>query len=136
MIRAAAALVVGLLMAALAEFLALGVGGAGHGWIAPSAMSIVLFIVYPLVLVRLSSRSGKSIRGDLALGVFALAADVFFLVDILRWETDYVLRVLGSGGSSTWIALWLLWQALVGVTIAIRLRRRGALDRSDPLCQA
>jgi hypothetical protein len=136
MSRTGAALVVGLLAAALAEFLAVAVGGAGHGWVEPATISVVLFFVYPLVLVRLVSRSGKSILGDLGLVAFALVADVLLLGGALGGERDYFLRALDFGTSYGWIAMWLSWQALLCATIIIRLRRRSTLDYSDPARQA
>ena len=124
--RAAAAALPGLLAAAFTLFLASSMAAGGHGWIGPLPISLPLLLVYPLVLMRFVGRSGRSIWVDLALGALALAANAYLLNDTLGSEYEYFRRVLDTGTPYIWVAMWLLWQVLVGVTIAVRLKRRSA----------
>ena len=109
---------IGVLAAGVACFLALGLAGAGHGWVEPVLFSWVLFVVYPLVLLR-SGNGPRWLAADLAVVVLALVLDV-----------SIYLRSAASAGGVTgpigsfvpgidmsmlpflvmWLGLWFHWQ--------------------------
>lgn len=113
MSRTMKAAAVGLILAAIAHFVAAMVSGAGHGWTEPFLFSAVMWITLPLVAIRWSQHWAGS--------------------DRLRW-LDWILLLTGillnvllatatSGNDqpeyfyqadlpilALWIAFWLSWQ--------------------------
>ena len=113
MSRTMKAATVGIILAAIAHFVAAMVSGAGHAWTEPFLFSVVMWITLPLAAIRLSQHWTGSDRlrwldwlllltGILLDALLAMAtsgsgeAEYFFKVD---------LPVVGL-----WIAFWLSWQ--------------------------
>jgi hypothetical protein len=108
----------GLLLAFFAQFLGLMLAGAGHGWVAPLFISIVLWVLWPMTLA-IGWPIGRG--GRLALAamiVAALLADAWLISKSLG-EADYISRYIeinGAVGSliiGLWLLLWTIWQAIL-----------------------
>ena len=118
----AIAIVAGLLIAALAEYIAMLVGGAGHGWIAPLRYSPILFLLYPLALFRRLDEGGTTIMFDRAMLVVGVIASLLLLVDTVANESDYFPNLLNPYGLVVlfWMFLWVGWL----IPTAMRMVRR------------
>jgi hypothetical protein len=57
MFRPIAAAITGIMFAAVAQFLAFGLSGAGHGWTEPFFFSAAMWITLPVMAIRLSRRT-------------------------------------------------------------------------------
>ncbi|HYG28700.1 MAG TPA: hypothetical protein VD887_00640 [Allosphingosinicella sp.] len=107
-----ALIVVGLAVAALAQLLALLVTGAGHGWGQPLRFSPALFVVYPIVFVRLRS-PGTLAWADVALLAGAGLLDLLLVRQTGIEGSEYFHSVMAMPPiPHLWLLLWLLWQAL------------------------
>lgn len=111
-------LLFGLMVAAFAQYLALTMTGAGHGWIAPFFYSPALFVAYPLVLVRIFGRGAGAPRRrrlaiDLLLVTAAVLLDVLLVRSTLAEERQYFEAVMALPPfPHLWLLLWTAWQAL------------------------
>lgn len=107
-------ILIGASCAAVGQFLALGVAGAGHGWVAPFFYSPLLFVAYPLVLARLADRNRRTRWIEVALLTVAIAADWGLASNALGPEAIYVTRVLAAAPIFlvSWLFLWSGWQIL------------------------
>ncbi|HEX5182038.1 MAG TPA: hypothetical protein VFW19_02680 [Allosphingosinicella sp.] len=116
----------GLLPWLVAQFIAFGIGGAGHGWIAPFYFSIPLFFLYPLVFIRAFSNTGKR-EIDAAILVIAAVLDTLLLRNALYSESEYVIRMWGDAGGvvALWLALWVGWQILTVLSLARKRHPQG-----------
>ena len=108
---------IGLLTWLATQAVALGLGDAGHGWMAPIWVSTVLIFLYPLVFVRIFASPAASIKVDAALLVVAVAIDLFLLHNALVPERKYFLRNSSASALSLWIGLWAGWQLLAIVSL-------------------
>jgi len=114
---------IGIALAAVAEFVAVMLNFGGEGWGTPSLVSLVLFLGFPVALIRIYDTQNHDMRGDILLLVVAGLADVYLLVQT-QTEYRYFLRSFEGGAAGSWLFFWLLWHALLVATIAIKLRRR------------
>lgn len=107
-------ILIGVSCAAVAQVLSLGVAGAGHGWVAPFFYSPLLFLTYPVVLVRLADRERRAGWVEVALVVVAIAADLCLVTDALGPEAVYIDRVSADAPFFliSWLCLWSAWQIL------------------------
>lgn len=105
----------GLGCAVVAQFLALGLTGAGHGWVAPFFYSPLLFVAYPIVLARLIQPSRRMIWIEIMLLAAAVAADTYLAANALGSEASYVNRVMAAAPAFLvlWLCLWSAWQPLL-----------------------
>jgi hypothetical protein len=117
------AVAAGLLVAALAELMALGLAGAGHGWLAPAWFSLILFFVYPASLFRSVIAGRNAITFDVVMLVLALCTDLLVFLQTNANEVEYYQRAVQSDPTyvAVWLALWFGWQALTAVTILRKL---------------
>ncbi len=108
------AIALGLVVALLAQFLAFFMMGAGHGWLQPSSFSPALFIVYPIVFVRLMAPDELPSRAlDLLVLAVALVLDVMLVKATQAEGIQYFHRVMALPPlPHLWLLLWLLWQIL------------------------
>ena len=90
-------IVVGLTLAAITQFIALLLTGAGHGWTAPLRYSLILFLAYPFALVRRADRIGTSILPDVVALGFGIGASLLLIVDTRTDEPE----LSGSSSGST-----------------------------------
>ena len=104
----------GLVVAALAQGMALFVAGAGHGWVTPFLYSPVLFLLYPIVLIRLYAPGKLPWRPlDLLLPAVAIILDVWLVRETRAEGLQYFRRAMAMPPlPHLWIAAWLGWQGL------------------------
>lgn len=103
----------GLFPAMLAEYIALGLAGAGHGWVSPLFCGLILFLAWPATLAVLAIvRRRRRLACALLVGA-GLVADAVLALSTLLEGTQYLERVLAVGSPLPvlWILLWLGWQA-------------------------
>ena len=117
------AIVIGLAIAALAQFVAMMLGGAGHGWTMPFLFSVFLFAAWPVTLVRMKPAPGRSFVADVALLLLGVIASLLLLVATMD-EAEYFWRVVELDGGLPlvilWLALWFGWQLLTLANIGLR----------------
>jgi hypothetical protein len=125
--RTFVAVAIGLALAALAQFVALLMAGAGHGWVTPFWFSPALFVLAPIAFVRVGGR-GKAAPGiEIVLVMVGLALDVALYSAAVAEGVDYFWRV--TPFNWVWLALWSGWQvALAGkvASVLMSARRDGA----------
>jgi hypothetical protein len=112
----------GLLPALLAMYLALFLGGGGHGWTAPFFHSFLLFAAWPLVCAGLASR-GRRRWGFCRLVLMGAVVWDLTLALLTLAEWDWFLRALDVAPWAAWgwLALWVGVQAgALGVLLARR----------------
>ena len=108
-------IVLGLGLAAVAGILSVFLSGAGHGWNTPLLVSVILWVILPVTLYIIGQRQRSLLLGLL---VIALGADFILMRGTIaeaRVLPHYV-EVNGAAGIAiiaAWLAIWLLWQALV-----------------------
>jgi len=108
-------IVLGLGLAAVAGILSVFLSGAGHGWNTPLLVSVILWVILPVTLYIIGQRQRSLLLGLL---VIALGAD-FILVRGTIAEArvlPHYVEVNGAAGIAiiaAWLAIWILWQALV-----------------------
>ena len=120
-------IVVGLTLAAITQFIALLLTGAGHGWTAPLRYSLILFLAYPFALVRRADRTGTSILPDVVALGLGVCASLLLIAETWTKEAGIIgqfIRVNGIHVVILWVLLWLGWQALTVQTILSRIGRR------------
>ena len=104
----------GILVAALAQFIALLLAGAGHGWNQPFWFSAALWPLLPLVLIRVKRDAASVDRFTLNLGLLALALvlDVALIIRTVEEGTEYFMGMVATGPLlvALWLLLWLSWQ--------------------------
>ena len=113
----------GLLVAFAGQLIALALAGAGHGWITPFWASIVLWIAYPLALLRV---------GKLPLVVMAIAGDAMLMTQTAREGIEYFWKVVRFDGWAVvvlWLAIWLGWQMIV--VASLTATRRAPASAAD-----
>jgi len=110
------AIVAVLLIAAIALFIGVMLGGAGHGWVAPFFYSLGLLVAYPVALVRMRN-AARTPRVDIAMLGVGAGASLLLLLDIRALESDYFWRIvdfdMGLPLVFAWLCLWFGWQILV-----------------------
>lgn len=106
--------IVGLLIAAFARMVAVGMVGGGHGWVTPMFFSLALFLAYPVALLRLTATGPRWVVVDLVIVGLAGLADVALLLATIQEGMEYFWRVLGSFAliPILWLAIWFAWQAM------------------------
>jgi len=108
-------IVLGLGLAAVAGILSVFLSGAGHGWNTPLLVSVILWVILPVTLYIIGQRQRSLLLGLL---IIALGADFILMRGTIaeaRVLPHYV-EVNGAAGIAiiaAWLAIWLLWQALV-----------------------
>ena len=115
-------------LAALAQFLAFMLAGAGHGWGAPMFVSMALWFLVPLTLVMAwpTEQTSKLLIALVAL--IALGADAL-LVNRSLDELSYIGRYVQVNGAigytiiGLWLALWFCWQVLLLYSLVARRGR-------------
>lgn len=112
----------GVALAALAQMLALGMTGAGHGWITPFLFSATLFLLNPIALLRLAAGQTRTIKIDVLLIAAALILDGALYVMTVREGVEYFWRVTPLNW--VWLGFWSLWQVGVACRIAYVLTSR------------
>jgi hypothetical protein len=110
--KAVFAALAGLAPALVAEMLALGLAGAGHGWAAPWLYGLGLFLAYPATFAILTLEPRRPLPLGLLL-LAGLAADAALAFDTLETEWPRFEQIFAIGPIFTafWILLWLAWQA-------------------------
>ena len=134
--RKVGALALGLVIAFMANFLAMGLAGGGHGWDSPFFASMLLWVAYPFVLIRglrVFAGGTSSSRVDGSILAAALASNF-----LLAWLTysegvEYFERTLGYGVAELWIAIWLGWQGVAALNLAKAKGYFGKAGSLDPL---
>ena len=121
----------GVLLAFIAQFLAFLLAGAGHGWVAPLFISIMLWVLLPASLA-IAWPIGRGSRLALsAILVAALAADAW-LISRSIGEARYISHYVDVNGAvgwliiGLWLGLWAFWQAILVWSLAAR--RKSADD--------
>ena len=122
--RKALAILVGLLIAAFAEFVGIMLAGAGHGWVAPASASLILFLAYPATLWRWTDPGGGSARADGMALMLGAVASLLVLVDTIAFEWEYFRKVVAQEMGLPLVILWiLLWSGWLYLTAANMGRR-------------
>ena len=130
--KKAGAIIAGLLTAFVGQFLALGMAGAGHGWITPFWVSLILWVAYPKVLVRSFRVPDQRTMGVELVTLFAaLAGDAILVLMTLEEGMEYFEKIVRIEGSVSavlwiggWIAIWLGWQLIALLNLVRPLARR------------
>jgi hypothetical protein len=121
------AVVAGLVIAAIGEFIGMMLAGAGHGWTQPILYSLLLFLAWPAALLRIPRPEGISARFDLFMLVMGVTGSLLLFVQTAN-EPEYFWRMADQEEGVTviivWLLLWFGWQALTLVNI-VRKRRLG-----------
>jgi hypothetical protein len=114
-VRTILSAVLGLLPWLLAQWVAFGVAGAGHGWVAPFFFSVPLAILYPVAFVRFFGGRRAAIRLDLGLLLVAAFLDLLLLANLFFQEGEYFLKVwnVAFWVVDLWLVLWTGWQLLL-----------------------
>lgn|SRR3569623_461628 len=112
--RKAIYVIIGLVHAALSQFVSLAMLGAGEGWSEPFFLSLLLFIVNPIIFWRLPS-DGKRINIEYILLTFAILSDLIVFYSAVTYSS-YAYRILG-GLSDFWVFLWMVWQVVLVCSI-------------------
>lgn len=108
----------GLLLAFFAQFLGFLLAGAGHGWVAPLFISIVLWVLWPMTLAVAWPIGSRSRMASVTMLAAALSADLW-LVSKSIGEADYISRYVEVNGALGlliiifWLCLWTVWQAIL-----------------------
>jgi hypothetical protein len=113
----AAAVGLGLLIAFVGTFLGFGLAGAGHGWVTAFWVSVVLWVGYPVALVR-AYRGGPP-RVDWLISL-TFVSDAALLLLTRHEGVQYFWRVIDEDGwwlVGLWIAIWLGWQVVALVNL-------------------
>lgn len=112
----------GLIPALLATYLALFLGGGGHGWTAPFFHSFLLLVTWPLLCAGIASRGRRRWVLCRLVLVGAVAADLTLAL-LTGVEGEYFVRALDTTPWAAWgwLALWVGVQAgALGVLLAMR----------------
>ena len=124
-------LLIGFLCAAAAEFLALFLAGAGHGWVAPLFYSLFLFVPYPYVFLRTVGEIRHWVAADVLLLAAGIVADISLARDTYLHEAIYFVRAMEMPPLAIiWMAIWAAWQLVTAYRIYRAFARRGA-DTAD-----
>lgn len=125
--------VLGLVLAAVAQFLAFMLAGAGHGWTAPFFVSAALWILIPATLWMASIANGNRPL-MLSIAAVTVAADTWLITRSID-ESSYISRYVDINGALgiliilLWLGLWSFWQPLlVHAFFAGRETLRGTND--------
>jgi hypothetical protein len=115
--------VLGLALAMIAQFIALLMTGAGHGWITPFWFAPLLFVLNPIAFVRVAGRrKGGTI--DILLIALAVMLDVALYAKTAAEGVAYFWRV--SPFNWLWLALWSAWPIAVAANLAYMSMSRPA----------
>jgi hypothetical protein len=131
----------GLFAAILANVVAIGLAGGGHGWITPFWVSWPLLILYPVTVNRTSRQSwsgNSAIIIDCSLLLIGMVLD-YLLVSMTYSEgIQYFHLVMQREGTwfvAFWGVVWVFWQGLALISLRISLTersRRMASEQSMP----
>ena len=127
-------LILGLILAAIAQFLAMLLAGAGHGWVSPLLFSVALWIFIPSTLLAMRQVDNGSRNLMLGMAAVALAADVWLIIRSMD-ESRYIRLYVDVNGALgliiilLWLGLWLFWQGLL--VRALLGGRKGARKIND-----
>jgi hypothetical protein len=108
-------IVLGLGLAAVAGILSVFLSGAGHGWNTPLLVSVILWVILPVTLYIVGQPQRSLLLGLLVIGLVADFILIRGTIAEARVLPQYV-QVNGAAGIAiiaAWLAIWLLWQALV-----------------------
>jgi hypothetical protein len=122
----------GISLAAVAQFLAAMLAGAGHGWTTPFFASILLYATLPTAFLLLwpgdfSAFSSRPVC-ILILAIGALA-DWQLVSMTLEETTEFTAFFAINGGvgvaiAAAWFAIWASWQALAANALLPAARGR------------
>jgi hypothetical protein len=110
--------VVGAGFASASLFVAMAVGGAGHGWVTPFFVSLGTAIFFPISFFRLGVWRRTQMPGNiimLIIGAFAVIALFAMTVD----EGTRYFRAVGSA-AWLWIGIWSNWILAALITALLR----------------
>lgn len=121
-----AAAITGLVFAVLAQLLAAILIGPGEGWYQPFYFSPALFILYPIVFIRLAAPEELPWAGlDVLLVAAAVILDWLLVKATVQEGIQYFDKVMAlPPWPHLWLFLWLLWQGLALKLIAGWVLRR------------
>jgi hypothetical protein len=126
-------IVLGLGLAALAQLLAAFLAGAGHGWVTPLFLSVILWVILPVTLYVLQQDDRRAVAVLWAVALIAIGADALLISGTIgegRILSLYV-EVNGAAGLliiALWLTLWFFWQAMVVRALIKRSRPSDAAD--------
>lgn len=114
---------IGLLVGLFANFAAVALAGAGHGWCSPLSVSWIAVITGPLAGVAWA-RGNRLLA--LTLLVFLLAADCLLVTMTFREGTRYFLKSWNHGDVTVvvWAGAWLYGQVFAVAALIAPYRPR------------
>lgn len=126
-------IVIGLACAAIAQFVGLLLGGAGHGWVTPFFASAALWVLLPIGFVFATPSTGYAASRKpmlIALAVIAVIANVGLIFTTIDQGTEYFSKVfqLSPPFVLGWMALWISWQIGIIWTLAAGPRDHETFD--------
>jgi hypothetical protein len=136
MSRAVVAGIAGVITAAAAQFLAAMISGGGHAWVEPFFFSAAMWVMFPLMFIRVQQHragSDKLAPLDWLVMLLAIALDILLVMTTIERDepllpmfgtgTERFVRVLRTDPvlPALWIALWLSWQ-IAALVLCIRAR--------------
>jgi hypothetical protein len=115
-----------------AQFLALLLSGAGHGWTTPFFVTLSLWVLFPATFVVATTDGPQTLRAMIVLAVIALGADALLINGTLaeREILPLYVQVNGAVGLSIiglWLAIWLFWQGVL-VKAMLKATARSAAE--------
>ena len=126
----------GLALAAVGEFLALMLAGAGEGWNTPLLLSTLLLLAFPITLLAARRPTPGDYRLLVGIVLIGLIADAALVWGTVR-ERDYLVAYVQVNGSfglacvGLWLALWCSWQFLAIHKLIARGRGPALTDGQD-----
>lgn len=117
--------VLGLLAWALAQAIALGMTGAGHGWVGPFFYSGFLVVLYPLVFIRALGSWRGPIWVDIGVLLVGAVLSVLILNNILVGERRYFLMLWRDAPEfvAIWLGLCVLWLVIALIPLLSGAKR-------------
>jgi hypothetical protein len=135
MSRTIAVAVTGIMFAAVAQFLSLGLGGGGHGWVEPFFVGSAMWIMLPLMAIHLRWRAAGAETDSAVDGLVLICAVVLdgflFVSTVYGTGSEYFLKVVDVGGLpwiALWVALWLSWQIAALFLLFSRVRGENSIE--------
>ncbi|CAN5532481.1 hypothetical protein BH10PSE14_BH10PSE14_19920 [soil metagenome] len=121
-----AAIGLGLALAALTQWVAFVCAAFGEGWNTPFYYSLVLFILYPIVVLRLFGNTAVVPAAEIVLLAMAFLMDVAIVSATLSEGTQYFWHI--EPFNWIWIALWSSWQVGALASMTLILTRQPSED--------
>ena len=123
----------GLGLAAVAQLLSLFLAGAGHGWVTPLFVSVILWVILPVTLYVLRQDDRRAAAVLWAIALIALGANALLIRGTMAERSSLSLYVGVNGASglviiALWLTLWLFWQAMVLRALIKRYRASSTVN--------